>query len=63
MNFIIDTGASLTAIPRRVAEEHLGYNVVALDAPDQDSLRVGKEFGGSDGFEFMGITVPISNCS
>ena len=23
----------------------------------------GKEFGGSDGFEFMGINVPISNCS
>ena len=23
----------------------------------------GKEFGGSDGFEFMGIDVPISNCS
>ena len=23
----------------------------------------GKEFGGSDGFTFMGINVPISNCS
>jgi hypothetical protein len=23
----------------------------------------GKEFGGSDGFEFMGINVPVSNCS
>jgi hypothetical protein len=23
----------------------------------------GKEFGGSDGFTFMGISVPISNCS
>ena len=23
----------------------------------------GKELGGSDGFTFMGISVPISNCS
>lgn len=23
----------------------------------------GKEFGGSDGFTFMGINVPVSNCS
>jgi hypothetical protein len=23
----------------------------------------GKQFGGSDGFTFMGISVPISNCS
>jgi hypothetical protein len=23
----------------------------------------GKEWGGSDGFTFMGINVPISNCS
>ena len=23
----------------------------------------GKEYGGSDGFTFMGINVPISNCS
>jgi hypothetical protein len=23
----------------------------------------GKQFGGSDGFTFMGINVPISNCS
>lgn len=22
-----------------------------------------KQFGGSDGFTFMGISVPISNCS
>jgi hypothetical protein len=23
----------------------------------------GKHFGGSDGFTFMGLSVPISNCS
>jgi hypothetical protein len=23
----------------------------------------GKQLGGADGFTFMGITVPISNCS
>ena len=23
----------------------------------------GKQFGGTDGFTFMGISVPISNCS
>ncbi len=27
------------------AFEHLGYNVVALDCPDNDAFRVGKEFG------------------
>lgn len=27
------------------AFSHLGYNVIALDAPDYDALRVGKEFG------------------
>jgi len=27
------------------AFSHLGYNVIALDAPDFDALRVGKEFG------------------
>jgi hypothetical protein len=24
---------------------------------------LGKQWGGSDGFSFMGINVPISNCS
>jgi predicted nucleotide-binding protein (sugar kinase/HSP70/actin superfamily) len=27
------------------ALQHLGYNVVPMDAPDNDALRVGKEFG------------------
>lgn len=29
----------------------------------QDFCFRGKEFGGSDGWTFMGIAVPISNCS
>jgi hypothetical protein len=28
-----------------------------------DFCLFGKQFGGSDGFTFMGINVPISNCS
>lgn len=28
-----------------------------------DGCYWGKQFGGSDGFTFMGISVPISNCS
>jgi hypothetical protein len=28
-----------------------------------DFCLFGKQFGGSDGFMFMGIAVPISNCS
>jgi hypothetical protein len=28
-----------------------------------DGCYWGKQFGGSDGFTFMGISVPISSCS
>jgi hypothetical protein len=28
-----------------------------------DGCYWGKQWGGSDGFTFMGINVPISNCS
>jgi hypothetical protein len=28
-----------------------------------DHCWFGKQLGGSDGFTFMGISVPISNCS
>jgi hypothetical protein len=29
----------------------------------RDICLFGKEFGGSDGWTFMGISVPVSNCS
>jgi hypothetical protein len=62
--------AMATAVP--AADPVVAYEAPALlvlGGVAENTLRGdsgcywGKQFGGSDGFTFMGISVPISNCS
>jgi hypothetical protein len=52
--------------PKASAPPYEPPTLVALGAVSeltQTGCYWGKQFGGTDGWTFMGISVPISNCS
>lgn len=65
-HYLLDVETSTTAASRDLALVYEPPTLIEFGSVVERTLHGcywGKQFGGSDGFTFMGISVPISNCS
>ena len=65
-HYLLDVETSTTAASRDLELVYEPPALIEFGSVVERTLHGcywGKQFGGSDGFTFMGISVPISNCS